>query len=328
MGFSAATGPILLPDYNDQISKDNFFGKSLYYTQNNFFPGSTQKKDFLGTLARALLTKITSEKTVNPVAVFRAATDALTQKNILFSFTDANLQELVEHFGWSGRVLGEHGCDGVEREFCTFDPMIPIEANMSVSKVNYFIKRSVVREISIQPDGTMAESYSLTLRNTSNDSTSQETQGVGGPYVPYIRFFVPDGVLVQDVTIDGIPIHTRNPKNIASQQIPYIETIQENPSLKGIGVAAQILPGTKHTIRITLSRIRPLPFGRGGTVLDLLYYKHPGIEDETVQTIVRYPVYWTVVPEGRGQAFLAKEGQLEYNSTILFDQIIRLHFTK
>ena len=66
MDFLEATGPILLPDYNDQISAENFFGKSFYYTQNNFFPGSTQKSDFLGTLARALVEKLTSDKAVNP----------------------------------------------------------------------------------------------------------------------------------------------------------------------------------------------------------------------------------------------------------------------
>lgn len=40
----AATGPVDVPDYNDRITADNFYGKSLYYTQSNFFPGSTQKR--------------------------------------------------------------------------------------------------------------------------------------------------------------------------------------------------------------------------------------------------------------------------------------------
>ena len=50
--------------YNNRIklTEENFFGKSLYYTQTNFFPGSTQKKDFLGSLSRAIITKITSDK--------------------------------------------------------------------------------------------------------------------------------------------------------------------------------------------------------------------------------------------------------------------------
>jgi hypothetical protein len=90
----------------------------------------------------------------------------------------------------------------------------------------------------------------------------------------------------------------------------------------------EVPPGTKHTIRISFSRLHPISFGRGGATIDLFYYKHPGISDETVGTIVRYPIYWSIVPEQNGQAFLAKEGQLEYNSTILQDQIIRLRIIK
>jgi hypothetical protein len=323
-----ATGPILLPDYNDQISKDNFFGKSFYYTQNDFFPGSTQKSDFLGSLARALLTKITTEKNVNPIGIFRAVSDGLMRKDILFMFTDTNLQQLVEYFGWGGRVLKNQGCDGVEQEYCFFDPLIAVEANMSVSKVNYFVKRSAVREININPDATMTESYSLTLRNTFEDASSQSAKGIGGSYISYVRFFVSEDVSVQDVTLDGVPIRTRSPKAVGVPRIPYIENIQEAAGVRVIGVAMEVPPGTKHTIRISFSRLHPISFGRGGATIDLFYYKHPGISDETVGTIVRYPIYWSIVPEQNGQAFLAKEGQLEYNSTILQDQIIRLRIIK
>jgi hypothetical protein len=323
----SATGPILLSDYNDRISAENFFGKSLYYTQNDFFPGSTQKSDFLGTLARTLVTKLTSDTSVNSLAVFRAITAGLMRKDILFQFTDTNLQQLVEHYGWGGRVPADAGCDGVEKEFCTFDPFISIEANLSVSKVNYFVKRSGVREITIAPDGGLTESWSLTIRNTSN-ATEHQTQGVGGTYLPYIRFFMPPGVQVHDVTLDGQPIHSRDPKLKGIPAIPYVENTIVTSDLMGLGVAIEVPAGTQRTLRVTVSRITPLPFGRGGSVLDLLYYKHPGISDEGMDTIIRYPIYWTVTPENTNQTFLAKEGQLEYNSTILQDQIIRLRFTK
>jgi hypothetical protein len=321
----SATGPVLLSDYNDTISAENFFGKSFYYTQNDFFPGSTQKSDFLGTLARTLVTKLTSDKSVNSIAIFKAVTAGLMRKDIVFNFTDSNIQQLVEHFGWGGRVSDGGGCDGVEKDICTFDPFIFTEANVSVSKVNYFVKRSAVREITIAPDGGLTESWSVTIRNTSD--ASNVTPGIDGTYKPYIRFLVPSDVQVHDVTLDGQPIHSRDPKLKGVPVIPYVENTTTS-SLRGVGVAMEVPAGTQRTLRITVSRSQVLPFGRGGSVLDLMYYKHPGISDEAVNTIIRYPLYWSVTPENITQTFLAKEGQLEYNSTILQDQIIRLRFTK
>jgi hypothetical protein len=131
-----ATGPIDLPDYNDLITADNFYGKSLYYTQNDFFPGSTQKKDFLGTLMRALITKITTSRTTNMAALFRAMTTALAGHDLLMMFGQGELQSVVAHYGWAGRVPSTTGCIGTDAASCSFDPMVAVEANMGVNKVN------------------------------------------------------------------------------------------------------------------------------------------------------------------------------------------------
>jgi hypothetical protein len=156
-----ATGPIFLSDYNDRITAENFFGKSIYYTQAQTFPGSTQKSDFLGSLARTLLTKLTTETNVNPMALFRALSSGLARRDILFMFTRDDLQQLVVHFGWSGRVFNVTGCKGVSEDICLFDPVALVEANLSVSKVNYFIKHTGLREIIIAPDGGVRKILSI-----------------------------------------------------------------------------------------------------------------------------------------------------------------------
>ncbi|HUD20028.1 MAG TPA: DUF4012 domain-containing protein [Patescibacteria group bacterium] len=339
-----ATGPIYLPDYNDRISADNFFGKSFYYTQHDFFPGSTQKSDFLGTLSRALLTTITSEKNINPILIFRAIATGLARKDILFMFTDAPVQQLVEYFGWAGRMFQTEGCSGVDKTFCVFDPFAAVEANVGVNKVNYFIKRSANRQIVIAPDGTVSESYSLTLRNTSNESNAGKTKGVGGAYLSYLRFYIAGDALVNDVTLDGQPVPSRDPKQKIAPRVPYIETTQAPEGARGIGVAFSIDPGVERTLRISYKRSTRLSFGRGGATLDLLYYKHPGVSDQNLSTVIQYPLYWGAQDESPRQeetvaggflsgssqspSLVAKEGQLEYNTTIVQDQSNRILFSK
>jgi len=340
-----ATGPIFLPDYNDRISADNFFGKSLYYTQNNSFAGSTQKSDFLGTLSRAILTEITTNTNVNSVNIFRAVAVGLASRDILFTFTDPDIQQLVEHFDWAGRVFDTTGCKG-ESQSCLFDPFGAFEENVSVNKVNYFIKRSTKRNIVLLLDGKMSETFTLNLQNTANLDASSSAQGVGGVYTPYIRFFMTPDVEVQNVTLDGVPIPSRNPKLKKLPTIPYLEateTATSSGNIKGIGVAVSIPPGEQHAITITMNRVTPIPFVKGVGELDLLYYKHPGVSDEHNQTIIQYPISWNVKDQGKtggnvaeflssgstgADSFIAKEGQLEYNSTILQDQNIDLTITQ
>lgn len=327
------TGPITLSDYHDQISADNFFGKSFYYTQHDFFPGSTQKRDFLGTLMRSLITKITSDPSMNPVALFRAFTSGFTRKDIQLWFTNPSLEELVDHYQWSGRLFSLPACQGVDPSSCTFDPVAAVEANLSVSKVNYFVKRSAVRELTIAPDGSINESFSLNVKNTADTLPKDQAPGLGGAYVTYIRFYTTADAQVSDVTLDGVPIHSRDPKVKGQPALPYIEPSIGPVNVHIIGIAVAIAPGTDHTIRVSFARANALMFGRGGAVLDLFNYKHPGISDEAVKTVIHYPMYWETHDEstsgmGVPSTSLAKDGQVEYNTTILEDQLIRLRFTK
>ncbi|MBI3887467.1 DUF4012 domain-containing protein, partial [Candidatus Microgenomates bacterium] len=48
-----AIGPLNLTDLNQTVSGEDFFQKAEYSSEINFFAGSTQKKDFLGSTARA-----------------------------------------------------------------------------------------------------------------------------------------------------------------------------------------------------------------------------------------------------------------------------------
>ncbi|MBI4099797.1 DUF4012 domain-containing protein, partial [Candidatus Microgenomates bacterium] len=54
-----ATGPITLAN-GETVTADNFFEKAEYAAEINFFPGSTQKSQYLSQVAQALLGKITS----------------------------------------------------------------------------------------------------------------------------------------------------------------------------------------------------------------------------------------------------------------------------
>lgn len=327
----SATGPIQLPDYGDRITAENFFGKSLYYTQANSFPGSTQKKDFLGSLARAVMTKIMTDRDIHAVSLLKSVILGLESKDIMLMFQSPDIQSMVDQYGWAGRVRFDQLCGGVDMRRCLTDHVSIAESNMSVSKVNYFVNHEAKREITFTTKGDINERIVYTLANTVNTQANPNEKGVGGAYQTYIRFSLPKDSVVNSVMLDGVSIPTRDSKLKVLPQVPYIENAEGPENFRIVGVAIRVQPGEKKEVQMTYSRGVRLPFGPGGAFLDLYWFKHPGVSDVPLQTIVRYPIFWiasreAVVPDDAGGSFIAKEGEFEYNTKIQRDTRYRIKF--
>lgn len=323
-----ATGPIELPDFNDRISAENFFGKSLFYAQGNFFPGSTQKKDFLGSLARAIITKLTTEKNINAAQVFSGLTSSIEKQNIQFVFFDTELQSLVEHFGWAGRKVLTYNCKIYSMPECYADPLGIVEANMSVNKINYFIKREIHREITVDANGAMSEILSVLLHNTA--PVGGDVQ-VGESYRTYMQVLFPPGTLPQEVTIDGVIVSSRDPKRKGIPILPYIERAEREGGGFVLGIAFDVDAGSQKTLRVVFRREGQVQFTDDGGVLEVTQLKQPGIEDTPVTISVHHPSYWQVKNEqtfGSPVTFVANETRIEYNTTLSQDTTVPIRFVK
>ncbi|MBI3560075.1 DUF4012 domain-containing protein, partial [Candidatus Gottesmanbacteria bacterium] len=195
-------GPLDLPDYNDRITKDNFFGKSLFYTKADFFPGSTQKKDFLGSLMVALMGRLTSGNQGDIPALAGVVGNALTRGDIQFWFPEREVASIAEQAGWAGEVNRPVPCESLSPP-CMVNRVTLVESNMGVNKVNSFIKRSVKQREDVSEDGAVEGKISLTYHNTSTDDSAVSG---GGVYLVYLRALLPADALVISSTIDGVEI--------------------------------------------------------------------------------------------------------------------------
>lgn len=332
------TGPLTLSDYNEQISADNFLGKSIYYTQEEFFPGSTQKRDFLGTLTRTLLLQLTSDASLQPLALFRAIADGFASRDIQIMFRDEDDQAYVRHVGWSGNVFGRVACSGVDKEICIADPLVVNEANLSVSKVNAFVTHENSREVVIHENGEISERVTIVLENTAQDNK----RGIGGPYTTYMRFFVPIDASVEDATLDGISIPARDGKSGPTHPVPYKERVMSPDHLQALGIALSVPPGKKSEVQVMYKRGYKLFASGPEGVMDILLAKQPGLSDVKQAVRVQYPSGWVVTNEssfadkggspmlsGHSSAtILANEGSLEYNTILNADVVLRIRLAK
>lgn len=188
-----ATGPITLPDYNKTLTKDNFYLLTQSQVEDNFFPGSTQKKDFLRAAETELMRRIETRK-FSYQKMITLMTSAVGEKHLLFAFSDPTIQKLFAINNLSGTLQEKRIADAT-----TYLDSIGInEANIGQNKSNYYLKRSIDQDITIDGEGVVKGVTSIIYTNTSSPKTP-----FGGEYKAYLRLITPQETTLTKVQVDG-----------------------------------------------------------------------------------------------------------------------------
>lgn len=321
-----ATGPLELTDFNDRVTADNFFGKSILYTQTDFFPGSTQKKDFLGSLAAALMRRVTQEKGAASGAILEAVIAGLRGKHILFYFPDPELQALVSRWGWAGATTPSAGqCAGSAQDACPTDGIAVVEANVGVNKANYFVTREALHQVALAEDGTSSQSLTLRYHNASTADTALG----GGAYRAYVRLLLPPGVRVESVSVNGIALKARA-QGAPLPSVPFAQLEPSGPGATTLGIAFEVAPLADAQIAISYTTPVVMRAQDGGSTYELALTKQSGYPQTQWQTTISYPVFWQaqLVSPGTSMSSVANQGRVEYNTTLARDSIVRVYFYK
>ena len=317
------TGPVEIPIYNDRITADNFYLKSLYYTQNNFFPGSSQKKDFLGALMEALLSKLQN----NPqsgIAIMEIIYDSLHARDIQWYTTNPEGQRAIEQFGWGGVVPVGTTCLTLENQPpCIFSYAHINEANMSVNKVNTFIQRSQTRSIQVNQDGTINETITRKIQNLSQGESGT------GTYTTYIRIFFPTTSILTNLTLDGKPVAMKV-EGMKKNVLPYGELDLSLPNLTGIGVALEVEPGRERIISASISYKESMLTEKKEVGMTVYDQKQAGVDTIPITTTIFYPPDWEsfVVPSDQKDGVIANKGYLKYNTDLSEDSEFSFHLMR
>lgn len=176
------TGPVKLADYGETITADNLWEKTQFYSQEGFFPGSKQKREFLGDLARELELKAADAGIFQKLRILILAAKMAGEKQIMIYSGDENFQKILETIGWAGAV-GEASCPAWTVG-CVADYLIVVEANLGVNKANCCVERRANLEISRTENG-LKHKLKLIYENNSNNSFW------GGKYKAWVRGLIP-----------------------------------------------------------------------------------------------------------------------------------------
>lgn len=311
-------GPLRVADYPDNITTDNLFETAQSASETEFFPGSTQKKDFLGAVGRALIRALLEDRDLSQVALLQPVHEALASRHLLFYFVDPATQGLTESLGWTGTFAWPLTCQTA----CVPDFLSVVDANLGVNKVNYYIKREVVDRVDLTEDGRINHQLTITYKNDSTEAASK----IGGTYKNYVRVYVPVENELTDATVDSLPL-TLTTGSVASGSTITSTAEGEFRVFAGL---VEVPPQAEKKLNLTYARQIPDSQENLFTYAYQLQ-KQSGTAADTLRVAIHYPSSWRPVSrygggEVSGASTLVKNQEISYNSDLSKDRLIEVDF--
>ncbi len=290
---------IYIPDFNQKINKDNFYIKAQLYAEENFFPGSIQKKGFLAALTRQMFIEL--ENASFPI-LFKMFNKSLDEKQITMLFDDTNVQSSYDSLYWSGKRIAP-SCYS-KNENCAVDYLFPFDANLGVNKANFFVTKNMNLKVNITKDGSLNNELTVFLNNESQNNTFP-----GGDYKNYMQISLPKRAVIKQLTKNGVLIEKRD------------ESVDE---YKTIGFLVEI-PAQKSTeIKIKYSLQSVLSDGDG--IYQLIFQKQIGSQNSDLSIQVFTPKNITIQDQNFNP--VVKDDSFLYNTTLSSDKILIIKLKK
>lgn len=301
-------GEIEVLDFNERVNNSNFYQVVQSRVERNFFPGSTQKADFLTALTRSLIDSFNQQARGAVVPLSKVFLSSLEEKHTQIYLNDNDAQREILDLGWDGGLknskckMQPFGFAQGENAKCVEDYLFIVEANVGVNKANYNINRSYVLDIFPRKENITHELV-ISYSNKAKDANLK--------YKNYLRVYLPQG----SVLIKSELVNQKTGAKLALQADK-----DEEKGKDVFGMLVEIGPGESQQLFLTW---QVLPTGELGenSELAFLWQKQGGTARDPL--FVRF--HW---PKGANFSMkpsfnLTNEGILSYNTKFTHDLSIR-----
>lgn len=291
----AAYENIYLPDFNEYVNKDNFYIKAQLHSEKDFFPGSIQKKNFLGDLAKQIL--INLDNVSAPILV-QQLEKSLDEKQMVMIVDDPTIQRVIDSLYWAGKTISPSCTE--ENATCVLDYAFPVDANLGVNKANFFVRRNITQKIKFEESGTIRNSFIMKIQN---DSASEVFPG--GTYKNYFQLFLPLDSEVRSVTKDGTSVDNID---------------QRESEFKIIGFYFELAPQKTAEIQVDYKLSEKVP--KGSSTYQLVWQKQIGSQNSDLNLEISLPENISLVRQNFSP--LVKDNRIFYNTSLNADKIFLL----
>lgn len=322
-GLLRVLGPLRLEGSQKEVTAENVVELTQAEVEKDFFPGSTQKKDFLNELNRAIRIKVGLKSGLKEgLSLLQTISAGLAQKHILVTFVDPKLSYPFILQGISSTLKTHTKTSDWITDFFGVS-----EANVGTNKVNKYIARSFSYDVSVTETGEVKTQVTETLENKSGKGTPY-----GGEYMAYFRFLLPENVSPEELMIDGVkqvvlsPLEnpqSRAERGSVAANILEVERIDiKGKSTYGFFLTVPVQSKKTIFVKYTQRSEKNNPVGKYALTL----FKQPGTGSDPYVFSLSLPADYALLSSS---VPLKKEGSLyKHISRLGTDQEIRLSYGK
>ncbi len=189
------TGPIFLVDEPERITYENFYKKTQAAVEEDFFPGSNQKRNFLNTLGKAVFQEMKSLSFKEKFKLLTIFWELLKEKQVIIYTNDQYVQDWLVKRNFAGS-LGE--IKNTNKDYLAI-----FESNLGANKANC----CVAREITLKTEnlaGRVKHDLIINFENKNPSSIKQPPQSWGGAYVNFLRIGIPITAKVTKIMVGDL----------------------------------------------------------------------------------------------------------------------------
>jgi hypothetical protein len=303
-----ATGPINLADYNEEITADNLFERAEYHSEIDFFPGSSQKKDFLGSLANEIFGQVQNAEAGELLQLFQALQTALSQKQLLVYLHDVDAQKILLEQNWAGSLFQPSPQLSAPGQPIFLDYSYLVEANLGINKANYFVKKDLSHELTI-----LKTKEVIVTSDVTYDNQSPADAWPGGIYRAYLRQYLPRDAKLISVVANGSSLSL----------VKDIDTVfQADKQIIGFSISVPV----KSSLQLEIAYRLPgqLDTSQKQARLAVVIPKQPGTLADPIKVVVNYPSFLTVL--ATSPQALASPQVLTFQSSLETDRVFVVDF--
>jgi hypothetical protein len=290
------TGPIKLNDYNKTIDYKNMYEVTQFEVEDNFFPGSRNKSNYLTALSRELINTLVRNENINNLKIAKVFINGLEERHVQLLFHDTKVQKEISDLNFDGGVVAKN-CLGN----CFYNFISYVDANVGVNKANYFIERSSLLNVFLS-DNAVTNVLRVTIKNNANPVLGDKVR-----YKSFLRALGLPGSKFED-----IKLLEYGQENII---VPEIETL---PNYKEAGLLVTINPGEEKTIEFIWSNevIKGIDLYSKGE-FGIYFRKQAGTINDKLSINLFLPNYMNIQPNSFFT--LTGQGSYVYNTLLTRD---------
>lgn len=171
------TGDISIPEYKQVFTPDNVIIALQHETEFEYDKAENQPKKVIGDLFNKVTEKLFKATPDQYLPLILSLNNCINNKDIQFFFQDKNLEQIAKNYGLTGEIINpEYG------DYIRID-----RTNIAGGKTDLIIKQEVRHYASVQADGAINDTVSITLTHQGDPNDVFERAQNNS----YIRVYVP-----------------------------------------------------------------------------------------------------------------------------------------